>query len=141
METPYRYIGQALTDCKVVVIPKHTFDKYFYDSPVVLRSVLTKSFERIRWAESLIQRLATSNASMKTAGLLLKLVQRIGVETEEGIRLELSMNREELGNYSGLRRETITRKLGEFRELGYIELSGNKVIIVKDLEALESYVL
>lgn len=141
VQTPYRYIGQALTDCKVVVIPKATFDKYFFDSPVVLRSVLAKSFERIRWAESLIQRLATSNASMKTAGLLLKLVNRIGVETEEGIRLELSMNREELGNYSGLRRETITRKLGEFRELGYIELVGNKVIIVKDLEALESYVL
>ncbi|MGI6641506.1 MAG: Crp/Fnr family transcriptional regulator [Limnochordia bacterium] len=102
--------------------------------------MLSKSFERIRWAEELIQRLATSNASMKTAGLLLKLVKRLGVETEEGIRLELSMSREELGNYSGLRRETITRKLGEFRELGYIELVGNRVIIVKDLEALESYV-
>jgi pyruvate formate lyase activating enzyme len=141
VQTPYRYIGQALTDCKVVVIPKAAFDKYFHDSPVVLRSVLVKSFERIRWAEDLIQRLATSNASMKTAGLLLKLAKRIGVETEEGIKLELSMNREELGSYSGLRRETITRKLGEFKELGYIELVGSRVIIIKDLEALESYVL
>ncbi len=141
VETPYRYVGQALTDCRIIAIPKATFDKYFYDSSVVLRSVLTKSFERIRWAEELIQRLATSNASMKTAGLLLKLVKRIGVETEEGIRLELSMNREELGNYSGLRRETITRKLGQFKDLGYIDLVGNKVIIVKDLEALEAYVL
>lgn len=139
--SPYRYIGEALTDCKVVAIPRQTFDQYFYDSPVVLRSILMKSFERIRWAESLIQRLATSNASMKTAGLLLKLVSRIGVETEDGIRLELSMNREELGNYSGLKRETITRKLGEFRELGYIEIVGNKVIIIKNLEALEAYVL
>ncbi len=78
---------------------------------------------------------------MKTAALLLKLVKRIGVETAAGIKLELSMNRDELGNYSGLRRETITRKLGEFKELGYIELVGNKVIIVKDLEALERYVL
>ncbi len=62
---PYRYIGEALTDCKVVAIPRRTFDQYFFDSPVVLRSILNKSFERIRWAESLIQRLATSNASMK----------------------------------------------------------------------------
>jgi len=36
---------------------------------------------------------------------------------------------------------TITRKLGEFKELGYIELVGSRVIIIKDLEALESYVL
>lgn len=141
VQSPYRYVGQALTDCKIVAIPKATFDRYFYDSSVILRSVLTKSFERIRWAEELIQRLATSNASMKTAGLLLKLVKRIGVETDEGIRLELSMNREELGNYSGLRRETITRKLGQFKDLGYIELLGNKVIVIKDLDALEAYVL
>lgn len=140
-EEPYSYMGKALTDCKVIAIPKYIFNKYFYDSPVVLRSVLNKSFERIRWAEDLVQRLSTSNASMKTAGLLLKLKNRIGVETKEGIRLELSLNREELGNYSGLRRETITRKLGEFKELGYIELDGNKVIIIKDPEALESYVL
>lgn len=140
-KSAYRYIGEALTDCKVVAIPRQTFNQYFYDSPVVLRSILNKSFERIRWAEELIQRLSTSNASMKTAALLLKLVKRIGVETEEGLKLELSMNREELGNYSGLKRETITRKLGEFRELGYIEIVGNKVIIIKDLEALEAYVL
>lgn len=140
-ESSYLYMGQALTDCKIVAIPKKTFRKYFYDSPVVLRSVLSKSFERIRWAEDLIQRLSTSNASMKTAGLLLKLKNRIGVETKEGIRLELSLNREELGSYSGLRRETITRKLGEFKELGYIDLVGNKVIIIKDLKALENYVI
>lgn len=140
-KSAYRYIGEALTDCIVVAIPRQTFNQYFYDSPVVLRSILNKSFERIRWAENLIQRLSTSNASMKTAALLLKLATRIGTETADGIRLELSMNREELGNYSGLKRETITRKLGEFRELGYIEIVGNKVIIIKDLEALEAYVL
>ncbi|NLA75887.1 MAG: Crp/Fnr family transcriptional regulator [Deltaproteobacteria bacterium] len=141
MKTNYRYMGRALTDCKVVAIPKDTFHKYFYNSPELLRSVLSKSFERIRWAEDLIQRLSTSNATMKTAGLLIKLKNRIGIETEEGIRLELPLNREELGNYSGLRRETITRKLGEFKELGYIDLQGNKVIIIKDLESLEDYIL
>ena len=52
---------------------------------------------------------------MKTVGLLLKLVKRIGVETEEGIRLELSMSREELGNYSGLRRETIAESLASLK--------------------------
>lgn len=141
MKTDYVYMGRALTDCKVVAIPKDTFYEYFYNSPELLRSVLSKSFERIRWAEDLIQRLSTNNATMKTAALLIKLNNIIGIKTDEGIRLELSLNREELGNYSGLRRETITRKLGEFKELGYIDIEGNKVIIIKDLEALEKYVL
>ena len=65
VQTPYRYIGEALTDCKVVVIPKATFDKYFWDSPVVLRSVLVKSFERTAGQKASFR--GTSNASMKTA--------------------------------------------------------------------------
>lgn len=141
LKTEYCYMGKALTDCKIVAIPKATFQKYFYNSPELLRSVLRKSFERIRLAEDLIQRLSTSNATMKTAALLIKLNKRMGVETEDGIRLELPLSREELGNYSGLRRETITRKLGEFKELGYIDIQGNRVIIIKNLEALEDYVL
>lgn len=51
------------------------------------------------------------------------------------------MNREELGNYSGLTRETITRKLGEFKKLGYIDLIGTKVIVIKNVKILEELVL
>ncbi len=138
--TEYLYMGQALTDCKVIEIPKKTFNERFMKNTTILVGILHKCFERIRWAEDLIQTLSTSNASMKTAALLLRLKNGIGVETEEGIKLELAMNREELGNYSGLTRETITRKLGEFKELGYIDLVGNKVIIIKDLETLENLV-
>ncbi len=138
--TEYLYMGQALTDCRVIEIPRKTFDEHFLKNPTILIGILHKCFERIRWAEDLIQTLSTSNASMKTAALLLRLKNSIGVETEEGIKLELAMNREELGNYSGLTRETITRKLGEFKELGYIDLVGNKIIIIKDLDTLENLV-
>lgn len=136
----YLYYGQALTEAKILAIPRESFEEYILKDSEALKILLKKSFERIRWAEDLIQRLSTSNASMKTAGLLLRLKNSIGVETKEGIRLELSLNREELGNYSGLTRETITRKLGEFKELGYIDLIGNKIILIKDLEALEDFV-
>lgn len=136
----YLYNGQALTDCEIISIPREVFEEYILTNPESLKIILKMSFERIRWAEDLIQRLSTSNASMKTAGLLLRLKNSIGVETEEGIKLELSLNREELGNYSGLTRETVTRKLGEFKELGYIDLIGNKIILIKDLEALEDFV-
>ncbi len=138
--TEYLYMGQALTDCKVIEIPKKTFNERFMKNTTILVGILHKCFERIRWAEDLIQTLSTSNASMKTAALLLRLKNSIGVETDEGIKLELAMNREELGNYSGLTRETITRKLGEFKELGYIDLVGNKIIIIKDLDTLEDLV-
>lgn len=138
--TSYLYMGQALTECIVAAIPRDVFHENILTNPTALKNILKKSFERIRWAEDLIQRLSTSNASMKTAGLLLRLKNTNGVVTKEGIRLDFNLNREELGSYSGLTRESITRKLGEFKELGYIELIGNRTIIIKDLKAIEDYV-
>ncbi|MDY3052471.1 MAG: pyruvate formate-lyase-activating protein [Ndongobacter sp.] len=132
----YLYMGETLEDSLIASVPKDVFDRYFLNNPQTLRRLLKKSFERIRWAEDLIQRLSTNNATMKVAALLIRLQDSFGVETEEGVRLDLSMNREEMGNYSGMTRETITRKLGEFKELGYIDYTAHKSIILKDVEGL-----
>lgn len=138
--TSYLYTGKVISDSEIVAVPRELFIKHIFQSPTALRQMLKKSFERIRWAEELIERLSTSNATMKTAGLLIKLINDIGIKTKDGVKLELALNREELGNYSGLTRESITRKLGEFKELGYIDLVGNKTIIIKDQSALENIV-
>lgn len=135
----YLYMGQALEDSIIAAFPKADFDRYVAGSPAILQRILLKSFDRIRWAEDLINRLTTSNATMKAAALLLRLKDNFGVPSKDGIRLDLTINREEMGNYSGLTRETITRKLGEFKDMGYIDFIGNKVIIIKNLEALEDF--
>ena len=44
--------------------------------------------------------------------------------------------REQISNYCGVTRETVSRKLSKFDEEGIIKLKGNKVITVKDKEAL-----
>lgn len=137
--SPYIYNGQAIRDSQILVIGKDVFDKYLYDNANVLRKILAMSFQRIRWAEDLINRLSTNDASKKTASLLINLAEYVGVKSDKGTEVVLELNREELGNFSGLTRETITRKLGEFQDLGYIEMVGNKKILVKDLEALSMF--
>lgn len=136
-QVSYLYMGQALSDSSILVIPKKIFNKYMINKPLILQTILGKSFERIRWAEELIQRLTSSNASIKTAALILRLANEFGQENENGdICLELEMTREELGSYAGLTRETISRKLGEFKELGYLDFEGNKLLIIKNMQAL-----
>ena len=57
--------------------------------------------------------------------------------TKDGIVLNLSINREEMGSYAGISRETMTRKLGLFKELGYIDFIGNKKILIVDKDKLK----
>ncbi len=135
----YLYFGQALEDGIICTMDKAFFDKTVLDNPQILRQILEKSYDRIRWAEELISRLSSSNAGMKVAELLMRLSQRQGVKTPEGTRINLTLTREELGNFAGLTRETITRKLGEFKDLGYIDYTSNRVILIKDEQALENY--
>ena len=47
-----------------------------------------------------------------------------------------SINREEMGSYAGISRETMTRKLKLFKELGYIDFIGNKKILILNEQAL-----
>ena len=65
----------------------------------------------IRWVEDLVDRLSSHNADSKVASILLNMIRDFGEDTEKGIVLELFMNREDMGNYTGISRETMTRKL------------------------------
>lgn len=135
-ETEYRYMGEALESTNIIRLHKRAFDEVLIHNPQVLIKILSKSFERIRWAEDLITRLSASNAEIKTAALLLTLVEEIGVAQEDGIHLDLRINREEMGSYAGMTRETITRKLLDFQDRGWIEPYGARGLLIKDKEAL-----
>ena len=86
--------------------------------------------------EKLVQNLSTVSSEAKVAYVLLFLADKYGVKDSEGIGFELPMNREDLANYAGVTRETMSRKLGLLTKEGIISTIGNKIILVKDYEAL-----
>ncbi len=135
----YWYTGKAISETTIVAIPKIIFEAYLIEKKVVLKQILSQSFARIRWAEDLINRLAIVNSSVKTAGLLLRLAESIGEKNaDETISIPLEIDRNELSNFSGLTRESLTRKLGEFEELGYIKIDHDKICILNQ-KALITY--
>ncbi len=136
MSDNYLYMAQTLEDSEILIIPKSAFDRHMYSNPAVLRVILEQSFLRIRYAEDLISRLSKNTASLKAAALLLRLRDDNGIKTDKGTLLKLKLNREELGSYAGLTRESMTRTLNEFRELGYITWNDPKEILIQDAKAL-----
>ena len=132
----YLYMAQALQNAEILVIPKSAFDRHMFNNPAVLRVILEQSFHRIRYAEDLISRLSKNTASLKVAALMLRLKDDIGTEVEGGTMIYLTMNREELGSYAGLTRESMTRTLNEFREDGYLDWVDPQTILIRDADAL-----
>lgn len=136
-EDEYKYNAEALEDTVVSTLTKTKFDEIAIKNPNITLKILEKAYERIRRVEDLVDRLSAGNANSKVAGLLLSLIEDFGNKQDNTIVLNLSINREEMGSYAGISRETMTRKLILFSELEIITLKGNKKIIINNIEKLK----
>jgi CRP-like cAMP-binding protein len=78
-----------------------------------------------------------STASIKLAMLLLKWCAK-GQRAGLGVRIHCSHTHEEIGEYIGLSRETVTRNLTDFKNLDLVEQHGS-TFLIPSLRALELY--
>jgi CRP-like cAMP-binding protein len=76
-----------------------------------------------------VQLLSVNDAKARIAGFLLLRNNRLKGKTIE-------LTREDMAAYINIRRETISRKLGELKEEGAIKLDGNKKIQILDKDTL-----
>jgi len=81
----------------------------------------------------------SDSAAEKLARLLLSWLRKLGSQTEQNIRLKLSLTHGEIAQMIGVSRETVTRLLGELRDKGIIQLKGSNLLI-KNKAALEEMV-
>lgn len=128
----------ALEDSDVSLLAKSEFDKIILSNPEITLKVFEKAYERITKAEALVERLSINNLDIKVAGLLVHLAKEYGVETKAGTLIKLTISREEMGSYAGIARETMSRKLSQFQEIGLIEFKSKKQILIRSMEALEN---
>lgn len=133
----FKFNAEALEDSNICILTKDDFDGIIKETPEIGLQILQVVYDRIVKLENLIQSLSTKDIEARIAGLLLSFVKDFGVAKGDIIELELPLNREDIANYIGVTRETISRKLGSMQEQGVIELIGSKKIIINDIEELE----
>lgn len=137
-EDKFDFYAEAIEDSIVCTLDKKDFDDIIVKNPKITLKILEEAYDRINKVESLVDRLSTNNIDIKVAGLLLSLIKDFGIKTDDGILLNMTMNREEMANYSGIARETMSRKLKLMKENGIIELIGPKKILIKNMEKLKN---
>lgn len=128
----------TLEKTQISTLEKSAFDEIVLSNPKITLKIFEKAYERIRKAETLVARLSSGNPDAKVLGLLYDMAVDHGHVTSKGVVLELTMNREELGSYAGIARETMSRKLKMFQEAGLIQLIGAKKILIYDMAQLRA---
>lgn len=129
----FQYNAEALEDTVICTIAKDDFDAIVTKNPEITLKILEVLHDRLINLENLIQNLSTKDIEIRIASMLVNFAENFGVRLETGISIDLPLNREEMANYIGVTRETISRKLAALQDENIIELVGNKKIIIKDM--------
>lgn len=134
---PYNFSAIALSDAKICTLSKEHMDYLLDKHPSISRKIFGELSKKLIQTENLAQNLSSDNTDAKVAYVLLDFATHYGVTNDKGIRIDIPITREEMANYAGLTRETMSRKLNALMKAGIIETVGNKVIIIKDRQYLE----
>jgi len=133
----FDFNAEALEDVSICLLTKDDFDDIVKRTPEISIKILENLHDRLVSLENLVQTLSTKDIETRIAGLLKSFANEFGHKEEEGIVIEMPLTREEMANYIGITRETMSRKLSAMEDEGIIELLGNKKIVIKDLESLQ----
>lgn len=125
----------ALEDSEVCEIPFLRLEELMGEIPS-LQHQFHRFFSRELAADhGLVMLLGTMNAEERLAVFLLNLSDRLHTRGLSSTTIHLSMSREEIGNYLGLKLETVSRTFSKLQKDGLIEVE-RRNLTIKDIGRL-----
>ncbi len=129
----------ALADAEVCAIPFDRLEELLVHLPALQRRFHAILSGTIAANQTLMMILGTMRAEHRLATFLLDLSARLGARGKSPTRLQLPMSREDIGNYLGLKLETVSRILSQFRDQDLLKVAG-RTIEIRHMDGLRALV-
>jgi CRP-like cAMP-binding protein len=126
----------ALEGSEVFIVHSRDLLPLLTTCPQAMLEIVRSLCERARTRVSLFED-QTLNMRIRIARGLLRLAKQLGRRRKDGIRLELAVSQEELGNYLGLARSNVSRQLGDLKALQIIKSDGGRIVITDERRLAE----
>lgn len=137
-DSTYPATAEVVEDAEVRLIRNQDMEKLILEHPDIALGFLKIMARRLRFAQRQINELALMNTTRRLASMLLYLAAEQGVKTEKGIKIDISLTKQDLASLIGTSRETANRILGSFKKQKAVEIDKQDIIIV-DKEKLKSW--
>jgi CRP/FNR family transcriptional regulator len=131
-DATYSHEAVALERTLLCIISQDQIKGLIERNPLIGFKIIKAMNQKLSSLQSLVQSLATTEGLPRLAHLLLQLYQKNGGQQT----ITLNLSREDIASFTGLTRETISRKLAQLQEDGIVRLSKVREIEILDLEAL-----
>jgi len=121
----------AIEDSLVLRMPVAAFSALLLSQPELSTAVIQELGARLREAEDRILELQTERVERRIARVLLRLANKTGVKTAEGIEIGVPLSRQELADLVGATIGTVSRTLSGWDQKGYIVAGRQRVVLTK----------
>jgi len=135
---PCEMTAETLYSAKIAPIARLDFLNFLVRNPEVYPTVIEELSLQLNMAHEQLRTVGlASNAPEKLARLLLEWSEN-GQTTESGTRFRFSLTHEEIGEFIGASRETVTRTLTTFKLRRLVAMNGS-TLTIPNLSALQNY--
>lgn len=131
------FTAETLEPSEMCRFPRHRFEAFVDARPAMRRELYRIAMHELAAAQQQMVLLGRKAAPERLASLLLLLLER----TAGGgapLTVTLPMNRLDIADYLGLTKETVSRAFTAFKIGGVIRLLSDDVVVILDLQRLES---
>ncbi len=128
-DAPLSDYAEALEACTMCMIEGLALKELMQKYPSIALKVMEELSARLEKAESLIEDINLHSAERRLAGELLTL-------SDGKSEFTLPLTKGDLASQIGMTQETLSRKLSIFQEQGFIQLRGQRTIIITNRKGL-----
>jgi len=134
---PYEVTAETVGPCQVVFIRRDDFLQFVAKHPEVYQGVVRQLNTLYSGACEQLRTVALSGSAPEKLARLLLEWSTTGRETKQGTQIKVPLTHEEIAEFIGATRETVTRTLSQFKNQHLIALQGSTMTI-SDRAALET---
>lgn len=130
-ESIHESYAQAMEDTEVCMINRRDLQDFLMRYPSISLKMLSEFSRRLEKSELQTTRVSTEKVETRIAQFLAECV-----ENNKSLEFTLPMSKKDLASYLGTTPETISRRLTELEDTGYIRQKTARKVLVLDLDGL-----
>jgi CRP-like cAMP-binding protein len=135
---PYPGNAVAMEDSEVLKISRRNLMRLVDRFPNLMYCIALQLGDRMKSSHDSLKNIALERVEARIAALLLKLANKVGVETRGGLMIDMRLTKQDVADMVGTTVETSIRTFSKFKKEGMLTDTDGKIVI-KDKEGLEEY--
>ena len=127
----------TLDDCELLVLERRDFIPFLRSHPDAALKLLEVLCQKLRQTSQLLEEALFLEGPSRLAKRLVHLAEAFGKPVADGVRIDLQLSQQQLGNMVGMSRESMNKHLRQWREADLIRIRDGHYVVT-DLEALRA---